>query len=301
MVLQTIYLTRHGFRANWSGEDPKLHSSGLLPPDTPLSEHGESQAGQLGVFLEDVEPQIDVIYSSPFYRCVQTVEPAAERISSRRGKDMEIRPEPGVGEWYGADRENDPKPAPPHVLKSFFPMIDAEYQSIWTPDAHGERIEELHNRAAYVLARMIKQLDEDPSAPTSVLICTHAATFVAICRVLTGSRPSTPDEADFIPWTCGITKFKRRIESSTEAPTDPGVSGQLPHIRWDDGGVSGGWECTLNGFCGFLLRGRERGWRFSGKETFSHDVQAHGLDSGTGLGVIIDGDSPDAARDTGDI
>jgi transcription factor C subunit 7 len=47
-----------------------------------------------------VEPPIDAIYSSPFYRCLQTVEPAAEHIKLRWGHEVKIRAELGVG--YGA-------------------------------------------------------------------------------------------------------------------------------------------------------------------------------------------------------
>ena len=43
---------------------------------------------------------------------------------------------------------------------------------------------------------------------------------------------------------------------------------------------------------GTILRHRqERGRRFSGKESFNHAISAHGLDSGTGLGRVIEPDT----------
>lgn len=183
-------------------------------------------------------------------------------ISSRLlpwGREEDIR---GVltwtcSEWHGANREDDPKPATPDVLKQFVPAVDINYQPIWTPSPSGETIEELHTRSAYVLAKMVKNIDEDPNGPTAALICTHAATFVAICRVLTGTRPSSLSEPDFIPWTTCITRFERRGHAPVEVPPEPGTAETPP---WS-AGVGGDWDCSLNGYCGFLTDGEERGWR----------------------------------------
>lgn len=164
-------------------------------------------------------------------------------------------------EWYGSDRVDDPKPASLTILQQFIPALDTSYESIWTPCPTGETIEELYTRCAYVLAKMIKDIDDDPNGPTAILICTHAASFIAICRVLAGARPSTPIEADFIPWTSCITQFQRKKQTPVEPPPEPGVPGQASPPTWPDDGVGGGWNCTMNGYCGFLSHGEERGWQ----------------------------------------
>ena len=175
------------------------------------------------------------------------------------------------------------------MLHTFFPAYSSTYSGIWTPEASGESIEELYDRSAYVLARMIQELDAFPSGPRSVLICTHAATVTAICRVLTGSKPESPAEPDFIPWTAGLFTFRRRRTDPVQNTPIAEAGQALPKIPWANGnGIGGGWDCVVNADCSFLAQGPERGWRFSGKESFSHTVEKHGVDSGTGLGVIIE-------------
>ena len=66
----TIYFVRHakaGDRSSWSGPDP----------ERPLSKAGWQQAHKLGKRLGAVHPK--KLVSSPFVRCVQTLEPVAER------------------------------------------------------------------------------------------------------------------------------------------------------------------------------------------------------------------------------
>ncbi len=47
--------------------------------------------------METVQPPVDIVYSSPFYRCVQTIEPIAIGLRERQGRQVEIRAEPGFG------------------------------------------------------------------------------------------------------------------------------------------------------------------------------------------------------------
>ena len=164
-------------------------------------------------------------------------------------------------EWYGSNRDEDPRPASAEVLHSFFPEYSTSYEPIWVPTAYGESIEELYTRAAYVIAGIIQSLDADPGSPKSILICTHAATFIALGRVLTGHRPTQPAELDIIPFTACLSKFQRRRSDviTKEFNTEAGKS--LPKLQWEEGaGVGGGWDCTINSNCDFLSHGPERGW-----------------------------------------
>jgi 8-oxo-dGTP diphosphatase len=73
-----VLLIRHasaGDRYEWEGDD-RLR---------PLDERGRRQANQLVELLEQYE--ITRLLSSPFLRCIQTVEPLAQA----RGFDIEIR------------------------------------------------------------------------------------------------------------------------------------------------------------------------------------------------------------------
>lgn len=71
MTAVTIYLIRHahaGSRAGWNGDDL----------DRPLSERGAQQAAGLVAELGDAP--IGRIWSSPYRRCIQTVEPLGARL-----------------------------------------------------------------------------------------------------------------------------------------------------------------------------------------------------------------------------
>jgi 8-oxo-dGTP diphosphatase len=66
----TIYLVRHakaGDRSSWTGPDA----------ERPLSKAGRRQAAHLGKRLAAVG--VTTLVSSPYVRCVQTLEPLAER------------------------------------------------------------------------------------------------------------------------------------------------------------------------------------------------------------------------------
>ena len=116
------------------------------------------------------------------------------------------------------------------------------------------------------MSRIIADLDTEGSEPKAVLLCTHAASLIAIGRALTGKMPEDVNEEDFKPFTCGLSKFVRRpIQPRQEGeplePLESGSRGPATNVDWRDGkGVGGGWDCVLNGDCSFLDGGEERGW-----------------------------------------
>ncbi|MEO1287799.1 MAG: histidine phosphatase family protein, partial [Chloroflexota bacterium] len=89
---RTIYLVRHGHRLD---EDDKRWYEKVNGNkyDSPLSDTGTDQAQKLASRLQS-EP-IDWIFSSPYYRALQTAHPVAEAL------DLPIYVENGVGEWLG--------------------------------------------------------------------------------------------------------------------------------------------------------------------------------------------------------
>ena len=155
----------------------------------------------------------------------------------------------------------------------------------------GESIEQLHERVACTLDRIVAQSDADPARPRGLLICTHAATLIAIGRVLTGSMPSNVVEPDFRPFTASLSVFVRRRREqdlggeagdADEVDNQDDIAGGGGEdedgdvnevdiqdvttdgrgvVEWRNGkGIGGGWDCVRNGDCSFLKGGEESGW-----------------------------------------
>lgn len=232
--------------------------------DPALTAHGVEQAKELGGRLLSADPPIDRVYSSIYYRCLQTVEPFV-----RKRAGLKVRGETGLGEWYGAANFEHPIPAPPEELESHFPsLLDHDYHPVLAPTRMGEGVDELHDRVAATMEALIAECDKD--GVRTVLLCSHAAVVIALGRVLTGNMPNDISVDDFGAFTCGVSLYRRRKVDVAEIG---GVSGALDNTpatgadpessnpNWRGGsGVSGGWECELNSDCSHLSSGEERGW-----------------------------------------
>lgn len=168
-MLETIYITRHGFRSNWENTKWSPSPTGI-DADPALSSHGVTQSRELAKHLQTVQPPIDRIYSSPFYRCVQTINHTAEAL------DQPIYIDNGIGEWYGVTRADHPSPAIIPVLKKFFRRIDESYKPSLIPSTKGETMADIHQRVEKAVGMMIK--DAEAQGCKTILLCTHAATNV---------------------------------------------------------------------------------------------------------------------------
>lgn len=216
--------------------------------------------------LHSLDPPVNVIYSSPYYRCLQTLEPWTTQLAELSGpKRVTVNIEPGVGEFYGAATFEHPGPADIEELNKHFPHLQAASEAILVPDKKGEGIPQLHDRVAYVLDALIRRADKDPKQPKAILICTHAAAIIAMGRALTGRMPNEVGEEDFKCFTCGVSEFRRRegaiIEPGQVQKWDSARPSEVPDVGWRDGsGVAGGWDCLRNSDCSFLDGGEERGW-----------------------------------------
>jgi len=214
--------------------------------------------------LLSADPPIERVYSSVYYRCLQTVEPFV-----RKRTGLKVRGETGLGEWYGAANFEHPIPAPLEELGSHFPSIlDHDYHPVLVPTRNGEGVDELHDRVAATMETLIAECDRD--GIRTALLCSHAAVVIALGRILTGNMPTDISANDFGAFTCGVSLYRRRKAVATEIR---GVSGALENTpgagadpesgnpNWRGGrGVSGGWECELNSDCSHLSSGEERGW-----------------------------------------
>jgi len=219
-----------------------------------LTAHGVDQAKDLAAHLATVNPPIEQVYSSPYYRCLQTVEPFVnlEQGSSgdpRQGQQRQqqeaadgktkfrIRAETGLGEWYGSAPFEHPRPAGLPVLRRLFPRsLDVDYRPIARPTGMGESIAELHDRVAATMEGIVARCDRDGTR--AILICSHAATVIALGRVLTGNMPDDVEVEDFRAFTCGLSVYRRR-EAATVAPS--------PMLHKDDGADSSGGLVAQDG------------------------------------------------------
>ncbi|KAJ9604549.1 C6 zinc cluster transcription factor-like protein [Cladophialophora chaetospira] len=287
MPVTEIYILRHGHRLAWSlnpltGKYTSSHPFPTrLPADPPLASHGVRQAQETGrhlatLFAELVNHDRLRIYSSLFYRCLETLRPSMEALleqipesDAKRRRGLAVRGERGLGEWFGQAWFVQPSPADAARLQGdFFPWLDDKYHSMVVPPENGERIEELHERVATALATIVKDVDEEYSRmgrgdeEVTILISGHAAPIIASGRALTGQVPDDWDEEDFQCFTCGLSKFVRRHLPPTEAQR------RQDYYTERAQGVAGGWDCVLNSDCSHLSHGEERGWHFHGDESF---------------------------------
>ncbi|OLL22142.1 hypothetical protein NEOLI_005508, partial [Neolecta irregularis DAH-3] len=210
----------HGFRASW--ENDALSRTGIIG-DPQLSFYGVAQANQLAEHLDKY--RIDRIYSSPFFRCVQTINYLADR------KNLEICIENGISEWYITSQDEHPSPPKAKTLKTFFPRIKENYQPTLIPALNGESMLQLHRRAEIVVKKLIQQIDEEGDI-NSIVLCTHAATNISLGRALTAI-------------------------SDLEVRT--GCASLGVYERQGDTDL---WDCVRNGDCDFLMNGEERNWWF---------------------------------------
>jgi len=254
------------------------------------------QAEETGVYLskelETLARQGRLrVYSSLFYRCLQTLKPTIERLRRDVDPDLKVRGERGFSEWFGKAWFEQPIPADPSRLKrQFFPYLDDQYESKLIPDRHGEHILKIHDRIAVAFHRVIKDIDEEYEAAgrgsdeVTLLICGHAAQIICSGRVLTGNMPDDPDEDDFQCFTCGLSKFRRRQITSSDNNEE----------HWRGMGIAGGWDCILNSWCGHLSGGEERGWHFHGDESFDSYGPGHNQGPIVSDGGLHDGSAPAA-------
>ncbi|KAF9455833.1 histidine phosphatase superfamily [Collybia nuda] len=202
-MVQKIYIARHGFRLNWL--TTTWQSKTGLPRDPPLAAFGETQAQELGAYFASL-PESErptAIFSSPYYRCLQTSQPVATALN------IPIYVEHGISEWYSPVSPGTglhPRPGSATSLRQYFPQIDPIWDSLWYPSRRGEDVQEVHERCDGLLATLLPEIERRfPGKHACILLVSHAATIIALARTLLGER-----EYPLRVGCCSLSEFTRQ-------------------------------------------------------------------------------------------
>ncbi|KAF8973966.1 histidine phosphatase superfamily [Flammula alnicola] len=203
-MIEKIYIARHGFRLNWVSTAWKSPTG--LPRDPPLTAYGETQAEELCQYFLSFpeEERPTAIFSSPYYRCLQTSRPLAKALG------IPIYVEHGIAEWYSPVEPGTglhPRPGPTESLQAHFPEVDASWNTLYYPSRKGESVDELHARVD-AFARVFKPALHQRLPPARfrrILLITHAATTIALVRSFVGDR-----EMYMKVGCCSLTELARR-------------------------------------------------------------------------------------------
>lgn len=227
-----------------------------IATDPALTSYGVKQAEELSVLADTLSPKVSRIYTSPFYRCIQTIAPFASRVVPH----VPIIVDQGLGDWYGKADFEHPLPADLNTLSRFFPGLVEK--TSFVVSRNGEGLEELHERVAYVMARIVADADAACTSdqPEAIVVSTHAAVLIALGRALTGRVPEDRNEKDFDTFTCSVSTYKRRKRAEHEDLQIWTPGNAVPEFEWREHGIGGGWDCTVNAAVDHLANGGERNW-----------------------------------------
>ncbi|GMM35345.1 transcription factor TFIIIC subunit [Saccharomycopsis crataegensis] len=238
MVLETIYIARHGFRSNWlPGPVPEPPTG--INSDNVLAPHGLDQAKELAIHVSSLEKKPEALFSSPFYRCLQTSTPIADALG------LEILVENGIGEWYKPDRGIIPEPASLELLLKFFDNINTEWSSLITASNKGETEGEIFARTQQFWKRFFPKFEAEFPKIKSIMFVCHAATKIALGMSLMGYS-GVRDQINFKG-----EKYLRSGACSLDTYTRDSAEGK--------------WEIEVNGDTSFLSQGEEMSWHFIDK------------------------------------
>lgn len=211
------------------------------------------QAKELANYVFSIQPHPEMIFSSPFYRCVETAHPLAQML------EVPVNLERGLGEWYKKDRGVIPEPATADLLFKFFPTVNTDLGK-WdgktvVPSLEGESEEEIFARCQNFIEEFIPKFEKKYPHIETVMFITHAATKIAFAMAL-------------LKYT-GVKEFLR-TEHCLEVEEGLGESREHSLQRVRAGACSldkfvlngNKWDFKMNGNTKFLSKGEEMNWNF---------------------------------------
>lgn len=249
MTLKTIYIVRHGYRSNWLPVEQQIAPPTGIDSDPPLAPHGVKQSKELAEFLsnglkERDLPIPEMIFSSPFYRCIETIHPTAEKLH------LDIHPERGLGEWFKPNRKIVPVPADHSILNRFFHTVPSDMDWLWDtviPSVKGETEESIFKRCQQFWEKFIPKFESKHPNIESIILVTHAATKIALGMALAGYD----NTREYLIEKDGGDGKSIRIGGSTCS-----VDG-YQRVSED------GWNMIMNAETSFLTHGAEMDWHFA--------------------------------------
>ncbi|KAG4107926.1 phosphoglycerate mutase-like protein [Neocallimastix lanati (nom. inval.)] len=203
--MKTIYITRHGTRQDHLTGVPTPSKSGFIY-DPPLAEEGLYQSQLLANYLLE-NAHIDYIFSSPFYRTLQTATKVANTLN------LKIEVESGLSDWYGGSPNYAtfiPKAAPYEKLIEFFPAIDKSYKPNVEIKTIAEPKDEMYDRIGKTIQILMNNFkSKDDKKDQEFLFVCHAASAIMVARNL------LKDKSAFIRCgVCSLLKLTQKDEYS---------------------------------------------------------------------------------------
>ncbi|XP_031849918.1 ecdysteroid phosphate phosphatase isoform X2 [Nomia melanderi] len=162
--------------------------------DSPLTTVGEVQAGLVGEAMKSSSIKIDVAFTSPSLRCIQTLAHILKGFDS----NIPMKIEPGLIEWLAWYPNGVPvwmtseelMKAGFNIDKSYDPVIKAKELPL------KENAAQYYERSYELIKRIIE------STVGNILIVAHAASLAACTRQLTGGR---------VPSAAEVTRLVQRV------------------------------------------------------------------------------------------
>ena len=206
---KTLWVVRHGLRIDFT--TPDWVKTAGNPYNPPLDPKGLEQAGETAERL--MNENIKYIFSSPFYRTLQTASAVAEKLK------VEICVESGFSEWLKAEEfKYMPDLYNLDDMKNEFPLINREYKSIVSAE-YPESREELDERTEKALEKIIEKYK------SNILIISHGSPIKSIYKSLIKTVPD-----DYQPM-CSVSRFsfnsdkwKLEIDSDSSHLSTPDIT-----------------------------------------------------------------------------
>lgn len=176
-MIETVYLLRHGMRLD--GEDEIYWPYyAKRPDDTPLCSDGMRQAQETAAFLQGNGERIDHIFSSPFFRALQTANIVAQKLNLKVNIEYGFI-EQLASKWFTAFPDIIPKEEAIRV----FPQINPDYQSLVYPIVPEDRSEvDVYHRVKKTFQEVGQRYDGN------ILVVGHGASLWEAARTFVSSR-----------------------------------------------------------------------------------------------------------------
>lgn len=184
---RVIWIMRHGIRQD--NIDPNWAKTAKMPDDPPLAQEGRLQAIDTGKFLSNQDVQL--IYSSPFLRCIQTAGLIADIIK------VPIRVEYGLCEalftkWFS----KMPDLSSITELKKEIEWVDETYKSVVIPSFPENEVKDTWERCARTMQKILTE------TTGNILLVGHGASVAGMIEALTG----TNENANY--GLCGLNRIE---------------------------------------------------------------------------------------------